>query len=94
LTGWLVDLTAALARNLASRKKSSGHRSHLIKTPDRISERPPRGGLSVLANAFRQCLLLALGDMANTAANVRFRGVKRTSDTSALIVCGGFLKLD
>src|SRR5215204_6379476 len=50
LTGSLVDLTAVLARNLASRKKSSGRRSHLIKTPDWISERPPRGGLSVCAD--------------------------------------------
>jgi hypothetical protein len=28
------------------------YRSRLIKTPDRISERPPRGGLSVCAGHF------------------------------------------
>jgi hypothetical protein len=36
------------------------YHSRLIKIPDRISERPPRGGLSVSRRSFRECLLMAL----------------------------------
>jgi len=32
-------------------QEAEGCRSRLSKTPDRISERPPRGGLSVLVNS-------------------------------------------
>jgi hypothetical protein len=35
-------------------------RSRLIKTPDWISERPPRGGLSYLRSSFSDCLQMAL----------------------------------
>ena len=46
----------------------------LIDTPDRISERPPRGGLSFCAGRFVDVRLWPLADISTAAANIRFPG--------------------
>jgi hypothetical protein len=51
---------------------------NLIKIPDRISERPPRGGLSVCSDQFPNVRFWPKADIPSCTANVCFRGVKQT----------------
>jgi hypothetical protein len=46
-------------------------RSRLIKTPDRILERPPRGGLSICAQTSRRNILLMVAFSQNGRADRR-----------------------
>jgi len=47
-------------------------RSRLIKTPDWISERPPRGGLSYLRSSFSDCPQWHLADKSAAPTFVRY----------------------